>query len=62
MGGEEPVEAEGTARAKDERNRVSLNSTERGREKKGMAGHEAGETKARMLRTLNARLTNLGLT
>lgn len=37
MGGEEPVEAEITARAKDERNRVSLNSTERGREKKGMA-------------------------
>ena len=41
---------------------VSPKSTERGREEKGMVGHEAGEIKSQMLRTSNARLTNLGLT
>ena len=41
---------------------MSPKSTERGREEKGMVGHEAGEIKSQMLRTSNARLTNLGLT
>ena len=40
---------------------VSPKSTERGREKMGMVGHEAGDKKSQMLRTSNARLTNLDL-
>ena len=40
---------------------MSPKSTERGREKKGMVGHEAGDKKSQMLRTSNARLANLGL-